>query len=227
MAAATSESPMLEMKQMVPSGWRGSKPVKVSRRRILCPTLPRASPDSAGAAPSRPWPQGHFGQPDRFTPDRAQAASTEPLNVTVRLLYFSKDGSPADTGAAHDFCVPARTTVDSLLQMARSAAGVGDVGRLIFRGKPLTDGQMTLEACNVDQDPKAIHLMLARKHRPQCVAAAAAAEAEKLAAAMREAEAQAAARPPREKRVIADLEDDSRDELVLSARSVAESVNEL
>jgi len=189
--------PMMEMRQTASTGWRGSKPVKVNRRRILCPTAQQLGgsasqrPEGAGAANQQRFQMQKLGCPD---------AAGEPLQVSVRLLYFSRDGSPADTGSAHDFTVPAGTTVETLLGMARRAVGVDGIGRLIFKGKPLTDGQLTLEACGVDSDPKALHLMLARRHRPSTVAAAAAAEAAELATAMAQAEAEFKSRPPRRRR---------------------------
>mmetsp|Transcript_54734 Transcript_54734/g.123217 ORF Transcript_54734/g.123217 Transcript_54734/m.123217 type:complete len:224 (-) Transcript_54734:145-816(-) len=205
--AMNDDAPMMEMRQT--SGcWRGSKPVKVNRRRILCPTLPqmeggRDNRNMDGSGPlRRSW--------QRQTPE-----CTEPMEFTVRMLYFSHDGSPADTGAAHDFTVPPSTTVEALLGMSRRSAGVGNIGRLMFKGKPLVDGKMTLEACGVCSDPKALHLMLARKFRPSIVAQAAAEEAAELAAAMAQAEAEFRARPPRQKRRI----DDEDDNMPLSARS--------
>jgi len=177
--------------------------VKVSRRRILCPTLPGFD----GSAPQRADGVRDAYQQHCQLPRRFADQAGEPLEVSVRMLYFSRDGSPADSGAAHDFTVPAGTTVDTLLSMTRKAAGVGNIGRLIFKGKPLMDGQMALEACGVTVDPKALHLMLSRKHRPSQVAEAAAAEAAELASAMAQAEAEFKSRPPRQKRQIDDEDD--------------------
>lgn len=197
---------MKEMRQTGGNGWRGTKPVKVNRRRILCPTLPQIDGSTAhclsGNQPLQPT-QTRRCQPRSSNTD----ACSEVLEVVVRLLYFSRDGNPADTGSAHEFSVPAYTTVDALLEMARKAAGVGPIGRLIFKGKPLTDGQMNLIDAGVSTDPKALHLMLARKFRPAGVAQAAALEAAALANAMAQAEAEFRARPRRERRRPADEED--------------------
>lgn len=195
----------MEMRQTAGNGWRGSKPVKVNRRRILCPTVQGFN----GNAPQRVEGVRDAFRPPRGQPTRRRSDPLgEPMQVSVRMLYFSRDGSPADTGAAHDFTVPAGTTVEALLDMVRRAAGVGNIGRLIFKGKPLADGQLPLEACGVASDPKALHLMLPRKHRPSKVAEAAAAEAAELATAMAQAEAEFKSRPPRQKRRIDDDEDD-------------------
>mmetsp|Transcript_5829 Transcript_5829/g.18061 ORF Transcript_5829/g.18061 Transcript_5829/m.18061 type:complete len:231 (+) Transcript_5829:65-757(+) len=208
------DAPVVEMRQ-TGSGWRGSKPVKVSRRRILCPTLPQIDGntsqrlDDSGPLQQRRWQQ----QQQQKTLLGGQEAS-RPMEVTVRLLYFSRDGSPADTGGAHSFTVSSGTTVETLLGMSRRAAGVGPIGRLIFKGKPLADGQMTLEDCGVGADPKALHLMLGRKPRPANVAQAAAAEAAELATAMAQAEAEFKARPPRQRRQVTD-----EDEQPMTSRS--------
>lgn len=204
-------APMMEMRQTVGRGWRGSKPIKVNRRRILCPTLPSFD----GSTQQRLDGSGGLHQQrHRLQKHCSSDFGTEPMEVSVRMLYFSHDGSPADTGAAHDFTVPPGTTVDALLGMARRAAGVGNIGRLMFKGKPLPDGQMPLESCGVSSDPKALHLMLARKFRPSTVAEAAAAEAAELATAMAQAEAEFRSRPPRQKRRIQD-----EDEHPMTARS--------
>lgn len=218
--------PMLEMRPGGPSSWRGNKPVKMTRKRIVCPSMPRTGEqpqqlfDGPGRSNSRTdsrggmmqrlsesdavIPQPQLMQAQRRTASQSPPplAEERPLAVTVRLLYFSHDGNPADSGAAHDFNVTTHTTVESLLAMARKAAGVGNIGRIIFKGKPLSDLQQSLEAYGVATDPKSLHLMLSRKHRPSAVADAAAAEAAELQAAMAECEAEFKARPPRQKRVI-------------------------
>jgi len=55
-------------------------------------------------------------------------------------------------------------------------------------------------AAGVASDPKAVHMMLARKFRPAIVAEAAATEAAELASAMAQAEAEFRSRPPRQRK---------------------------
>jgi len=183
------EAPVMQMRQ-TGNGWRRSKPVKVNRRRIQCPKR-------ADASPKRPTDveREHRGQHSSLEP-----VPDEPLQVVVRVLYFSHDGNPADTGSALEFSMRTTTTVDSLLGMARAAIGVGNVGRLVFKGKPLVEGQESLVAAGVASDPKAVHMMLARKFRPAIVAEAAATEAAELASAMAQAEAEFRSRPPRQRK---------------------------
>jgi len=191
------ETPVMEMRQ-TGNGWRGSKPVKVNRRRIQCPKL--AHVDSSSKRP------GDFERERRRQYNSIEPIPDEPLEVGVRVLYFSHDGKPADTGNALEFSVMTSTTVDSLLGMARAAIGVGNVGRLVFKGKPLVDGQESLVVAGVGSDPKALHMMLARKFRPAILAEAAATEAAELASAMAQAEAEFKSRPPRQRKKLVEEE---------------------
>jgi len=185
------ETPVMEMRQ-TGNGWRGSKPVKVNRRRIQCPKL--AHVDSSSKRP------GDFERERRRQYNSIEPIPDEPLEVGVRVLYFSHDGKPADTGNALEFSVMTSTTVDSLLGMARAAIGVDNVGQLAFKGKPLVDGQQSLVAAGVGSDPKALQIVLARKFRPATVAEASATEAAELANAMAQADAEFRSRPPRKRK---------------------------
>eukprot|EP00929_Paragymnodinium_shiwhaense_P062348 TRINITY_DN31132_c0_g1_i1.p1 TRINITY_DN31132_c0_g1~~TRINITY_DN31132_c0_g1_i1.p1 ORF type:complete len:258 (+),score=42.20 TRINITY_DN31132_c0_g1_i1:86-775(+) len=213
--AAISEAPVMEMRQAADQGWRGAKPVKkVNRRRMICPQRSETAATGAGGygagqspvkvAPALSSSASPVPRLWDLTSDMpgplSDAAAKAPLQVTVKLLYFSHDGQPADAGDAHVFDVTYGTTVEAVLGMARSAAGVEGKGRLMFRMKPLMDVKMTMDAAGVTADPKALHLMLSRKHRPVAVAQAAAEEAQKLEHAMALARAEAAARPPRRRR---------------------------
>lgn len=206
--------------------WRIGKPKKSHRRRIMCQPRQGGGDDVDCKYASHP-PSGSVGSLPPLQPGRMMASSLpavgpsspvprqqaqqmtslpapgKPFTATVRMLYFSRDGLPADTGEAHELAVTTETTVEALLEMVRKAAGVAK-GRLLFRNKPMVDEQMTLGACGVLAEPKGLHLLLSRKHRPSAVAAAAEAEAAELRAAMVEAEAAAAARPKRQKRVFED-----------------------
>jgi len=128
----------------------------------------------------------------------------------VRVLYFSHDGNPADTGSALQFTVQASTTVASLLDMARAAVGVSNSGRLMFKGKPLPNSEESLGTAGVGSDPKALQFMVARKFRPATVAEAAALEAAELANAMAQADAEFRARPPRQRKTISEGKEDCK-----------------
>jgi len=176
------ESPGVEMGAAAGSGWRGQKPVK-SRRRILCPVLPPQAERSREAAPRVvSTPPARCVPTDRQRPDHPFTAPCpdRPVSVTVRVLYFSRDGGQADNGASYDFVVSTNTFVEELLNKARSAAGV-DNGQLLFKMRPLKAMRSTLGEYGVIAEPKAFHLMLSRKHRPPDVAAQAEVEAVKLA----------------------------------------------
>mmetsp|Transcript_100822 Transcript_100822/g.194946 ORF Transcript_100822/g.194946 Transcript_100822/m.194946 type:complete len:196 (-) Transcript_100822:210-797(-) len=194
--ADEKEAPVMEMRQ-TGNGWRGSKPLKVNRRRIQCPKLPHVE------SSQRP---GDLQRERRRQYSSLEPVPNEPLEVVLRVLYFSHDGNPADTGSTLEFHVMTSTTVDSLLGMARAAIGVGNVGRLVFKSKPLVDGQESLSAVGVASDPKALHMMLPRKFRPANVAEAAATEAAELANAMAQAEAEFKSRPPRQRKKLVEEE---------------------
>mmetsp|Transcript_126776 Transcript_126776/g.253457 ORF Transcript_126776/g.253457 Transcript_126776/m.253457 type:complete len:201 (+) Transcript_126776:110-712(+) len=193
-------SPVVEMCQSG-NGWRGGKPVRVGRRRTKHPLSAPSQPlESTDRCDLRTQQQGH----GCFMPP-----SDGPLDVMIRVLYFSNDGNPADTGSALEFTVPASSTVASLLDMVRAAVGVSKAGRLMFKGKQLTDSQQTLGAACVGSDPKALQFMLARKFRPATVAEAAAVEAAELANAMAQADADFRARPPRQRKTLSESEEDN------------------
>eukprot|EP00440_Ansanella_granifera_P050652 gb/GFBE01054901.1/.p1 GENE.gb/GFBE01054901.1/~~gb/GFBE01054901.1/.p1 ORF type:complete len:239 (+),score=24.15 gb/GFBE01054901.1/:1-717(+) len=186
-----------------PGEWRvHAPPAKSTRRRIVCPTL-SASDGQQGRDRSLP----------RFSPgrdrslagghpldDRHSHAPSLPLGVGVRVMYFSHDGLQADSGNMVDLQVSTGTTVEALLRRVREAVGCGERGKLLFKMRPLTDAMATLETCGIHREPKALHLMLSRKHRPPEVADKAKKEAAELSSAMESAAAEAAARGPRQRR---------------------------
>lgn len=154
------------------------------RTRIECPSLPPLAQHRGQREPSpaqSPEPQSnsrHGYLPGR---DVEQTRSDSyPLTVTVRVLYFSQDGEPADYGAKHVIQANSIDTVGELLAKARSAAGVSS-GRLLFRMKPLKDKKATLDECKVSSEPSALHLLLSRTARTPDVEKNAAEEAAKLA----------------------------------------------
>lgn len=124
----------------------------------------------------------------------------KPVNLVVRVLYFSRDGGQADNGQLIEIEMSSSSTVEELLQRAREDAGVSNKGKLLFKMRPLTDMNATIEESGVLRDPQGLHLMLSRKHRPPEVADRAACVAAELSDAMAKAAAEAAARPPRVKR---------------------------
>lgn len=148
------------------------------RTRMECPSLPplaghrgrQPTPDSV--EPERMPSLGNLGGPSR-----ADAIS---LTVTVRVLYFSQDGEPADYGSKYAIQTTSSSTVGELLGVARSKAGVSS-GRLLFRMKPLKDKKATLEESMIVNEPSALHLMVSRKSRTAEVEKTAADEAAKLA----------------------------------------------
>eukprot|EP00438_Fugacium_kawagutii_P001784 Skav235963 [mRNA] locus=scaffold592:96200:98052:- [translate_table: standard] len=122
--------------------------------------------------------------------------------ATGRAMYFSNDGSQADTGSQAGkpgmvtLQVWTSSTVEELLRSVRDAVGCSK-GRLLFRMRPLPDpkagcAEATLEMCGVHRDPNALHLLISRRFRPQEVIEKANAEAAELQAL---AAAKAAARP--------------------------------
>lgn len=123
-----------------------------------------------------------------------------PLTLSIRVLYFSRDGAQADTGNVLDVQVQASMTVEALLRKVRDAAGTGDKGRLLFKGRPLTDGHVSIDKVGITREPQAVHFMLSRKYRPAEVADRAAVAAAELSAAMAAAAAEATARGPRTRR---------------------------
>jgi len=222
------ESPGVEMGAAAGSGWRGQKPVK-SRRRILCPVLPsqaerprefrEAACRVVGTPPARCVPTE---RPSLDLPVSAPCHS-RPVSVTVRVLYFSRDGGQADNGAAYEFHVSTSTFVEELLNKARSAAGVEN-GQLLFKMRPLKAMRSTLGENGVVAEPKAFHLMLSRKQRPAEVVAQAEVEAEKLA---EHTAAAAMSAPPRRQKAPRPPSssgcsmDDPMDESVQSLGSIA------
>jgi hypothetical protein len=113
-------------------------------------------------------------------------------------MYFSNDGSQADNGAMHEIRTNTAATAEELLQLVRAAAGVKS-GRLLFKMRPVNLSS-TLGALGVKADPKALHLMLSRKVRPQEVAAKAEIEAAKISEHIASALAAAPPKQPRQKR---------------------------
>lgn len=134
------------------------------------------------------------------SPERSTRSPGISVALSIRVMYFSRDGAQADNGQLLEFEVPSDSRIEALLWKAREAADVGNKGKLLFKMRPLTDLSMTIEEAGILRDPKALHLMLSRKHRPSEVADRAAAVAAELSAAMAQAAAEAAARPPRRKR---------------------------
>jgi len=179
------EAPAVEMGTAMTATWRGQKPLK-SRRRIVCTALP-AHAERSRRISTPPYGKDHTSSEMTTTPN--------PVVVTVRVLYFSRDGNQADNGAAHEIPVTTATTVEQLLEKARVAAGATH-GHLLYKMKVLSPKSMIGEY-NIMADPKAFHLVLSRKHRPPEVAANAAAE---LAKVKEHTAAAAAAAPPRRQR---------------------------
>jgi len=124
-------------------------------------------------------------------------SSGVPLTVSLRAVYFSRDGAPADAGGVFEIQVNTHMTVEAFLSRAREAVGCGKKGRLLYRGRPLSDPMLSLEQVGIARDPEAVHLMISRKYRPQAVADKAKEIAAELEIAMAQAAAEAAARPPR------------------------------
>ncbi|CAK9020793.1 Hypothetical protein SCF082_LOCUS15059 [Durusdinium trenchii] len=150
--------------------------------------------------------------------DRVPVAQpAAPLSVTVRAMYFSNDGSQADTGAQVTLQLSTSSTVEELLNSTREALGGSSRarGRLLFRMRPLKDLEATLEMCGVHRDPSGLHFLMERKHRPQEVVQKAHLEAQELSVAMALAAAEANARPKRRKKKVVEEVD------------VAEEVEEL
>lgn len=192
---------------------------KKNKRRMVCPTLPSAERKNDSERSNRDErderrkadesEQRRFSNPPTSyavprhvdaSPSLSAAPSgtPRPVTVTVRILYFSRDGQPADNGVSQDLQVTLATTAEELLMMARADAGV-TTGRLLFKMKPV-DLKATLSDVGAMSDPKAFHLMLARKHRPAEIAAAAASEAEKVAEHIAAAAAAAPPKPPKGRR---------------------------
>ncbi|CAE7813599.1 unnamed protein product [Symbiodinium sp. CCMP2592] len=170
------------------SEWRVPRSKRPHRRRILCPTLAVASGEQVlrdGSLPKLPPMQRSL-----------QPSPSLPLSVCIRVLYFAHDGTQADTGNLLELQVSTSTTCEVLLRHVREAVGCGEKGRLLFRMRPL-DANATLEMSGIHKDPKALHFLLNRKHRPPEVVERANREAAELSAAMAVAAAEAAARPRR------------------------------
>ncbi|CAJ1379654.1 unnamed protein product [Effrenium voratum] len=176
------------------------KPKKSTRRRIVCPV--REAGSSLGSLPKLPELSN---VKDRNRSDRTE----KPLALTVRVMYFSHDGTQADTGSQVSLQLSTSSTVEELLRSVRESVGC-EKGRLLFRMRPLTDMAATLEECGVVRDPHAVHLLLGRRHRPKEVVERAAQEAAELQLAMSLAAAEAALRPKRRK---AEAPDEKEDEL--------------
>mmetsp|Transcript_24231 Transcript_24231/g.43341 ORF Transcript_24231/g.43341 Transcript_24231/m.43341 type:complete len:211 (+) Transcript_24231:120-752(+) len=180
------------------SEWKvHAPPAKNSRRRIVCPTLTSGAAEERRILP-------------RFSPERTLSSilpkplderptPSMPLLVGVRVLYFSRDGAQADTGNLLDIQVSTSTTVEALLRRVREVVGCGEKGKLLFKMRPLTDANATLDKVGVTRDPQGLHLMLSRKHRPEEIADKAASAAAELSSAMEAAAAEATARGPRQK----------------------------
>lgn len=181
-----------------------SMPKKPTRRRIVCPTrsedvsLPKLEPRSERSEPSplctEPSPVRDTVRGRAVEKARSSPTAAAPLTVTVRAMYFSNDGTQADTGSQVTLQVWTSSTVEELLGSVRDAVGCSK-GRLLFRMRPLPDPSATLEMCGVHRDPSALHLLISRCFRPQEVIEKAQAEAAELQVAMTMAAAEAAARP--------------------------------
>jgi len=193
--------------------WRVMQPAKQHRRRILCPTLPASEdrcttlpkvvpggPSMNGSGQLQELRQSGQRRTRSLSPERTTRSPGVPVAMSIRVLYFSRDGAQADNGQLLELEVPSDSTVEVLLWKAREAAGVGSKGKLLFKMRPLSDLSATIEDAGILRDPQALHLMLSRKHRPPEVADRAATVAAELSAAMAQAAAEAAARPPRRKR---------------------------
>eukprot|EP00931_Biecheleriopsis_adriatica_P097102 TRINITY_DN70864_c0_g1_i1.p1 TRINITY_DN70864_c0_g1~~TRINITY_DN70864_c0_g1_i1.p1 ORF type:complete len:229 (-),score=49.63 TRINITY_DN70864_c0_g1_i1:25-711(-) len=194
------------------SEWRVHKPpAKATRKRIVCPTrapdqgrpeqqcsLPQVAP---GRHASQPFAAADSAIDLQSRKPAKEPKVEKPFTVTIRVLYFSRDGAQADAGGVYEFDVLPSLTIEELVEKARSAAGTKK-GKLLFRMRPLKDGQLTVSDCNIAADPKALHLMLSRRHRPQDVAEKAAAEEAELKIAMANAAAEAALRPKKERRQV-------------------------
>eukprot|EP00930_Biecheleria_cincta_P017045 TRINITY_DN13657_c0_g1_i1.p1 TRINITY_DN13657_c0_g1~~TRINITY_DN13657_c0_g1_i1.p1 ORF type:complete len:221 (-),score=46.31 TRINITY_DN13657_c0_g1_i1:163-825(-) len=186
------------------SEWRANRPTKVTRKRIVCPTL-SSSAERANSLPAL-VPRGRHieeePQQRRRLPPKAEEPSgpEKPFAVQVRVLYFSRDGNQADAGDIHELQVLPSSSVELVLSQARAAAGTRGKGKLLFKMQPVKDLQATVEECGFARDPKALHLMVSRKLRPTDVAERAAAEEAELKIAMASAAAEAALRPKRERR---------------------------
>ncbi|CAK9024592.1 Hypothetical protein SCF082_LOCUS16700 [Durusdinium trenchii] len=138
-------------------------PKRSTRRRIVCPSRSdRLSLPRLDAAPDGP-------DADRTRARPVPARPAAPLSVTVRAMYFSNDGSQADTGAQVTLQLSTSSTVEELLNSTREALGGSSRarGRLLFRMRPLKDLEATLEMCGVHRDPSGLHFLMERKHRPQ------------------------------------------------------------
>lgn len=125
-----------------------------------------------------------------------------PVTLAVRVIYFSRDGQQADAGGVVDLEMTTGTTVEVLLNRVREKVGCGSKGRLLYKGRPLTEPNISIERAGILREPKAVHFMLSRKHRPPEVVERAATVAAELSAAMATAAAEAAMRAPRQKRVV-------------------------
>mmetsp|Transcript_160616 Transcript_160616/g.515559 ORF Transcript_160616/g.515559 Transcript_160616/m.515559 type:complete len:220 (+) Transcript_160616:135-794(+) len=197
--------------------WRVTAPVKHHRRRIQCPTLPASEERCTlpkvvpaglpmnGSGRLQELKQQQSGCHDQrrarsVSPGRIVRSPGVPVAVSIRVLYFSRDGAQADNGELLELEVLPDLSAEALLWKAREAAGVGSKGKLLFKMRPLTDMSLSIESSGIMRDPKALHLMLGRKHRPPEVADRAASVAAELSAAMALAAAEAAARPPRRKK---------------------------
>eukprot|EP00427_Karlodinium_veneficum_P022664 CAMPEP_0169121004 /NCGR_PEP_ID=MMETSP1015-20121227/32420_1 /TAXON_ID=342587 /ORGANISM="Karlodinium micrum, Strain CCMP2283" /LENGTH=208 /DNA_ID=CAMNT_0009184045 /DNA_START=367 /DNA_END=993 /DNA_ORIENTATION=- len=196
---AVVESPVMEMASNV-SRWHCKKPLKC-RRRILCPALP---PSERGKSVERVKERCADPPPSQLPSYCVEQSRSEsmpaptPITVAVRLLYFSNDGSQADNGANHEIKTTTAASAEELLRMVRVAAGVNS-GRLLFKMRPVNLAA-TLAEIGITADPKALHLMLSRKFRPQEVAAKAEIEAAKISEHIAAAAAAAPPKQPRQKR---------------------------
>ncbi|CAE7538751.1 unnamed protein product [Symbiodinium pilosum] len=134
---------------------------------------------------------------------RAGSARWQLAQVAYATIIFAAQFAAvglhqADTGGLMELQVSTSMTVEALLRRVREAVGCGEKGRLLFRMRPL-DANATLETSGIHKDPKALHFLLNRKHRPPEVVERAKREAAELSAAMAVAAAEAAARPRRQR----------------------------
>jgi len=200
------------------------RPVKSTRRRIVCPTLPAIQSGGArGSSSPEPSSMLRQGRSSRgamrevmsaenslpghetFAAARARSEESRPersLTLPVRVIYFSRDGDQADAGGSVDFEVTNHTTVEALLEKVREKVGAGKKGRLLYKGRPVATPNLSIESAGLLGEPKAVHFMLSRKHRPQEVSEQAEKQAAELAIAMAMAEAEAAARGPRQRKQV-------------------------
>jgi len=194
---ALCESPVMEMASKGAT-WHCKKLLK-SRRRVLCPALPPSERGkSTERAKERSNDQPHSKMYCFDQPPPVPVPAPSPLTVSVRLLYFSNDGSQADNGTIHEITTNTAASAEELLHMVRVAASVNS-GRLLFKMRPV-NLTTTLGELGVMADPKSLHLMLSRKFRPQEVAAKAEIEAAKISEHIAAALAAAPPKEPRQKR---------------------------